>query len=258
MEKKKKVIKNAPKKIEKKVIPIKKVKKKIPATKQKKAAPQTKPEKIATKNILEKLKETGAILEGHFLLSSGLHSNTYIQCAKLLQHPHHATWCGEQLADLLPEDEDYDVVVSPAIGGIVVGQEVAKALGVRHIFVEKVEGVPELRRGFRIFEGDRAVVVEDVITTGLSTKEVMEIIEDAGGEVSAVCAIVDRGGGKTLNVPFFALTKISLETWEASHCPLCLKGLPFTKPGSRKIEKKTVTLRRDEDFEEEEEEEGRI
>jgi len=207
------------------------------------------------KNILEKLKETGAILEGHFVLSSGLHSNNYIQCAKLLQHPHHATWCGEQLAELLPEDEDYDVVVSPALGGIVIGQEVAKALEARHVFVEKVDGVPELRRGFRIFEGDRAVVVEDVITTGLSTKEVMKIVEEAGGEVAAACAIVDRGGGKSLGIPFFSLIKIDFETWDAAKCPLCFKGVPFTKPGSRKIEKKTTVSRREEEEEEEEEDE---
>jgi orotate phosphoribosyltransferase len=204
------------------------------------------------KDVLERLKETGAILEGHFVLSSGLHSNKYVQCAKLLQHPHHAEWCGEELVELLP-DEDFDVVVSPAIGGIVIGQEIARALGVRHVFVEKPEGIPELRRGFRIGEGDVAVVVEDVVTTGLSTKEVMQVITDAGGEVGAACSIVDRGGGKNLGVPFASLIKVDIETWDASACPMCKKGIAFAKPGSRKVTK-AGKPEHDKDEEEEEDE----
>jgi orotate phosphoribosyltransferase len=205
------------------------------------------------KDILERLKDTGAILEGHFVLSSGLHSNKYIQCAKLLQHPHHAEWCGEELVELLP-DEDFDVVVSPAIGGIVIGQEIARALGVRHVFVEKTDGTPELRRGFRVGEGDVAVIVEDVVTTGLSTKEVMQVISEAGGEVGAACSIVDRGGGKSLGVPFASLIKIDVEAWEPSVCPLCKKGVTFTKPGSRKTTKASSKPEPDREEEEEEEE----
>ncbi len=184
------------------------------------------------RTILERLEETKAILDGHFLLSSGLHSNRYIQCAKLLQHPIHATWCGEHLADILP-DEEIDVVVSPAIGGIIIGHEVARALDVRHIFVEKVDGTPTLRRGFHIFEGDNAVVVEDVITTGKSTNEVIDVIRKAGGRVVCACAIVNRGGGEKLDVPFVALTELNIEVFEPEHCPMCLEGMPFVKPGSR-------------------------
>ena len=185
------------------------------------------------KTIMERLHETRAILDGHFLLSSGMHSNRYIQCAKLLQHPHHATWCGETLAELIPE-EDFDLVISPAIGGIVIGQEVAKALGIRHIFVEKQDGEPTLRRGFKVFEGEYALVVEDVITTGRSTKEVINVVTEAGAEVGAACAIVDRGGGKSIGFPFTALSKVDIEIWEPADCPLCQDGIPLVKPGSRK------------------------
>jgi len=197
------------------------------------------------KSLMERFKATGAILEGHFLLSSGLHSNRYIQCAKLLQHPHHASWCGEQLVELLP-DEEFDIVVSPAVGGIVIGQEIARILDIRHIFVEKEDGVPTLRRGFRIFEGDAALVVEDVVTTGKSSLEVMDVIRAAGGEVVASCAIVDRGGGKKLGVPFVALTELEIEVFEPENCPLCAEGKPFIKPGSRHIEEEKEEIEEDE------------
>jgi len=185
------------------------------------------------KDILERLKETGALMEGHFLLSSGLHSDKYVQCAKLLQHPHHATWCAEQLVDMLPE-MDWDLVISPAIGGIVIGQEVARELGVRHVFAEKVDSVPTLRRNFRIFEGDSVLLVEDVVTTGLSSNEVVKLVTEEGGNVTAACAIIDRGGGKNLKVPFKALAKLQFEIWEPEKCPKCMEGIPFIKPGSRK------------------------
>ena len=186
-------------------------------------------------DIKERLRETGAILEGHFLLSSGLHSDKYVQCASLLQHPHHAEWCGAQLSESIP-DEDYDLVISPAVGGIVIGQEVARALGIRHIFVEKENGDPALRRNFHISEEEVALVVEDVVTTGKSTKEVMNLARSMGAEIAAVCSIVNRGGGNTLGVPFAALTELDIKVYDPENCPLCDAGKSVVKPGSRKME----------------------
>ena len=183
-------------------------------------------------NIHQRLADTGALLEGHFLLSSGLHSNRYIQCAKLLMHPNHATWAGEKLAEKL-QGAQIDMVVSPAIGGIVIGQEVAKALGLPHIFVEKENSVPTLRRGFSIDAGAKAVIVEDVVTTGKSTREVIGVLEQAGAEVVACCAMVDRGGSENIAQPFHALAKFQIEVFTPEDCPLCKSGIQLVKPGSR-------------------------
>lgn len=187
---------------------------------------------MSEKDILMRLDETGAMLEGHFILSSGLHSNRYVQCAKLLMHPAQAEWAAMELAKEFLSI-DVDLVVSPAIGGIVIGQEVAEHLNVPHIFVEKVNGVPTLRRGFEIPRGAKVVVVEDVVTTGKSTREVMRVIEESGGVVVAACGIVNRGGGETLDVPFHALVKLQIEVFEPSECPLCASGITLVKPGSR-------------------------
>lgn len=191
---------------------------------------------MSEKGIAQRLTETGAMLEGHFLLSSGLHSNKYVQCARLLQFPEHATWAGETLVKMLP-DIEFDLVISPAVGGIVIGQEVAKALGVPHIFVEKEDGVPTLRRGFSISGGEKIVVVEDVVTTGKSTREVIDVVEKAGGKVVACCAMVDRGGSKNLSLPFAALTTLQIEVFKPEECPLCREGIQLVKPGSRKVPK---------------------
>ena len=185
------------------------------------------------KETLERLAKTGAMMEGHFLLSSGLHSNKYVQCAKILMFPEHAEWCADRLAEKLPA-KGIDLVVSPAIGGIVIGQEVAHTLDLPHIFVEKEDGVPTLRRGFTIPKNARCIVVEDVITTGKSTREVMKVIEDFGGCVVEACAIVDRGGGDSLGVPFHSLAKLDIEVYDPKKCPLCEEGIPVVKPGSRK------------------------
>ena len=182
--------------------------------------------------IIRRLTETGAMMEGHFLLSSGLHSNRYVQCAKILMFPEHAEWCADRLAEKIPP-KGIDLVVSPAIGGIVIGQEVAHTLDLPHIFVEKEEGEPVLRRGFSIARGTKCIVVEDVVTTGKSTREVMKVIEEAGGKVVAACAIVDRGGGSKLEVPFHALAKLDIEVYEPHNCPLCEREIPVVKPGSR-------------------------
>ncbi len=188
---------------------------------------------MVQQETLKRLKQTGAMMEGHFLLSSGLHSNKYVQCAKILMYPEHAEWCADRLAEKLPV-KGIDLVVSPAIGGIVIGQEVAHTLDLPHIFVEKEDGVPTLRRGFEVPGGAKCILVEDVVTTGKSSHEVMKVIEKAGGEVVEACAIVDRGGGDNFDVPFHSLVKLDIEVFEPEKCPLCASEVPLVKPGSRK------------------------
>jgi orotate phosphoribosyltransferase len=183
--------------------------------------------------ILAVFEETGALLKGHFRLTSGLHSDRYLQCAKVLQHPAHAEEFGRLLADRLREHRA-DVVVSPAMGGLIIGHEVARALGCRHIFTERVEGVMALRRGFAIERGERAVVIEDVITTGGSTREVVDLLTGAGAQVVGAGSIIDRSGGAAdVGVPRVALETLEVQSWPPDFCPLCAQGLPVEKPGSR-------------------------
>ena len=177
--------------------------------------------------------ETGAYLKGHFRLTSGLHSDEYLQCALVLQHPEIAERFGCNMAAQLGPA---DVVVSPAIGGLIIGHEVARALGCRFIFTERDAGKMTLRRGFSIRPGEVAVVVEDVITTGGSTREVIELIQAAGARVSAAGSIIDRSGGRAdLGVPRFALATLNVVAYTAEECPLCKKGIPIEKPGSRPV-----------------------
>jgi len=188
--------------------------------------------------ILNLLESTRAILKGHFLLSSGLHTDTYIQCARLLQYPLLAERVGKSLAERFSDAglETPPLVASPALGGIIIGHEVARALGCRHIFIEKVNGTPTLRRGFTIAKDEEFLVVEDVVTTGRSTAEVISVLKELGGFPVAVLAIIDRTSGrepKFGNIPFVALTKIDIDTFEPDNCPLCKKGIPLEKPGSR-------------------------
>lgn len=182
--------------------------------------------------LLNLFRRSGALLDGHFRLTSGLHSPGYLQCALVLQNPEDAEELGRALAEptraLRPT-----VVLSPALGGVVIGHEVARALGVRAIFAERQDGTMTLRRGFMIAASDRVLVVEDVITTGGSTRETMQVASAAGGHVVGAAAIVDRGGGARFDVPFVALFDMSLPAYEADKCPLCVKGLPVVKPGSR-------------------------
>ena len=184
-------------------------------------------------SILDLFRRVGALLEGHFRLTSGLHSPGYLQCALVLQHPRDAEVCGEAIAGqvrhLAPT-----VVLSPALGGIVIGQEVARGLGVRAIFAERQDGRLTLRRGFSLEPGDRVLVVEDVVTTGGSTRETIEVARAAGASVVAAAAIIDRSGGQQdLDVPFHALAVVSLPTYQPDACPLCARGEPVMKPGSR-------------------------
>jgi orotate phosphoribosyltransferase len=184
-------------------------------------------------SVLALFRSSGALLEGHFRLSSGLHSDHYLQCALVLQHPPHAETLGRALADRL-RPLGPTVVLSPALGGLIIGHEVARALGVRAIFAERQEGAMTLRRGFSLAPTDRIVVIEDVVTTGGSTRETMKVADGTGAVVSGAGAIVDRSGGAaTLGVPFHALARLEVPTYAPDACPLCAAGTPVVKPGSR-------------------------
>ena len=183
--------------------------------------------------VLTIFRQSGALLEGHFRLSSGLHSPGYLQCALVLQHPREAEVLGAALGELV-RSLGVQTVLSPALGGIVIGQEVGRALGVRAIFAERQDGTLTLRRGFTLDPGEKVLVVEDVVTTGGSTRETMDVARAAGAVVVGACAIVDRSGGKHgLDVPFHALLPMDVKTYQPDDCPLCKEGLPIVKPGSR-------------------------
>jgi len=183
--------------------------------------------------VLTIFRQSSALLEGHFRLSSGLHSPGYLQCALVLQHPREAETLGAGLGALV-RSLGAQTVLSPALGGIVIGQEVGRALGVRAIFAERQEGMLALRRGFALDPGERVLVVEDVVTTSGSTRETMDVARAAGAVVVGACAIVDRSGGKQgLDVPFHALLPMEVTTYQPDDCPLCRQGIPVTKPGSR-------------------------
>ncbi len=185
--------------------------------------------------LLDMFRKSGALLEGHFRLSSGLHSNGYLQSALVLQHPKSAEQLGQAIADKVREWRP-TVVLSPALGGVVIGHEVGRALGVRALFAERQDGSLMLRRGFVLSESDRVLVVEDVCTTGGSTRETMQVATAAGGQVVGAAAIVDRSGGRAaFDVPFEALLKVDLPTYQPDACPLCAQGLSVVKPGSRPV-----------------------
>ena len=183
--------------------------------------------------ILSLFKETGALLSGHFRLSSGLHSGNYFQCALLLQNPDIAEKMCSQLASYFKDDKP-TCVVAPALGGVIVSYETARALGVKSLFTERVEGKMTLRRGFEIKKEDRVLVVEDVITTGLSTGEVLEAVKLTGAKIIGVGCIVDRSGKELdFGVKLKSLIKLNFPTYKPEECPLCKKGVEITKPGSR-------------------------
>jgi orotate phosphoribosyltransferase len=185
--------------------------------------------------LLDLFRKSGALLEGHFRLSSGLHSTGYLQCALVLQHPQHAELLGRAIAAKTRE-LGATVVLSPALGGVIIGHEVGRALGVRALFAERQDGALMLRRGFMLGENDRVLVIEDVLTTGGSTRETMQVASAAGGHVVGAASIVDRSGGRSeLTVPFSSLLDVDLPTYEPDVCPLCAKGLPVVKPGSRPV-----------------------
>lgn len=186
---------------------------------------------------LELLKESDALLEGHFILSSGKHSNKYIQCAKLIENP---VYC-EEVANIIGEklkekDIKVDLCVGPAMGGVIISYELARALGVNAIFTERENGQMTLRRGFEIKEGMKVIIVEDVITTGKSSFETVDVIRSCGAEVIALTSIVNRSNKDEINgLPIISATKIDVDTWDEGEVPDKLKNIPATKPGSRSL-----------------------
>ena len=188
-------------------------------------------------HMLSIFRDSGALLEGHFQLTSGLHSDRYFQCARVLQYPHYTELlCGEIARAFRPAA--VEVVVAPALGGIVVGQEVGRQLRARTLFAERKEGIMQLRRGFQIMPGEHVLVCEDVVTTGGSVSEVISLVRQGGGKIAGVAFIVDRSGGK---VKFamdpgglqFSLMAMDVVAYAPAECPLCAKGVPAVKPGSR-------------------------
>ncbi|MDD5748914.1 MAG: orotate phosphoribosyltransferase [Actinomycetota bacterium] len=180
---------------------------------------------------LAEIEKSGALKKGHFRLSSGLHSDTYIQCAQLLKEPMIALRAGRELAEL--SGGDVDLVVCPAIGGIIIGFTVSVALGCPMIFAERVNGMLVLRRGFKIEKGDRVLLVEDVITTGGSVMELARIVEENAGIVAGVAAIIERGSFGKPRYRISSLTKVEVSTYSPGKCPLCLSGIELLSPGSR-------------------------
>jgi orotate phosphoribosyltransferase len=183
--------------------------------------------------VIDEFKQTGALLEGHFQLTSGLHSTVYLQCARVLQFPQKAEAFGRAIAQKFA-DAGVQLVASPAIGGIVIGQEVARALGARFIWTEREGGEMTLRRGFTVSPGEKTLVVEDVITTGGSTRETIEALQSAGADVVGAASIIDRSGGSVeVGVPRVALATLRVLAVEPEICEACKTGEPAVKPGSR-------------------------
>ena len=184
--------------------------------------------------ILQIFKDTGALLQGHFLLTSGKHSAQYMQCAQVLQHPRIAAQLGQALADKFT-GKKVETVIGPAMGGIIVAHEVGRALGVKAIFTERQNGEMALRRGFLLKPGERVLVVEDVITTGGSVQEVIKLVRELGAEPVGVGVLVDRSGGRADfdGLALHSLLQMQIEAFEAEDCPLCAQGVPCVKPGSR-------------------------
>ena len=187
-----------------------------------------------TATVIERFKATGALLEGHFVLTSGLHSPNYLQCALLLQHPDEAAAFARAIADHF-KDENVQLVAAPAIGGIVIGYEVARQLGARFIWTERVDGEMTLRRGFSVKPDERTLVVEDVITTGGSTLETVQTLRTAGATVIGAASIIDRSSGRAdVGVTRVALATLDVPAVDPASCDLCGQGIPVVKPGSRK------------------------
>ncbi|SCG82510.1 orotate phosphoribosyltransferase [Proteiniborus sp. DW1] len=183
--------------------------------------------------VLDILKRTEALLEGHFLLSSGKHSDRYIQCAKVLQYPEEAGKVLKVVVDQI-KDFDVDIVLGPAMGGVLVAYEIGRQLGKKAIFTErdKTSDIMVLRRGFEIKKGDKVLIAEDVVTTGKSALEAIEVVKKFGGEILGIACIADRSKEK-LQYPVYSAIKLDIESYDKDHCPLCNKGIPYIKPGSR-------------------------
>jgi orotate phosphoribosyltransferase len=189
---------------------------------------------LRAEDVIQKFRDTGALLEGHFILTSGLHSTVYLQCALVLQHVREAESFGRAIAENF-KDKNIQVVASPAIGGLVIGHEVARALGARFIWTEREDGKMTLRRGFSISPGERVLVVEDVVTTGGSTRETVETLQANGADVVAAASIIDRSSGKAeVGVPRLALATLDVPSVDSANCEACARSELAVKPGSRK------------------------
>ena len=191
---------------------------------------------MTEQEVLAEFLAAGALLEGHFILSSGLRSSRYLQCARVLMNPKRASRLADALAASIPPKirESIEVVVSPAMGGVIIGHEMGRSLNVDALFVERPDGVFQLRRGFELRRGAKVLMVEDVVTTGLSSREAMNAVRDAGGDILAEAALVDRSNGTAdLGVPFFPLIRLSVPSYKADALPPELAAIPPVKPGSR-------------------------
>lgn len=188
--------------------------------------------------VVDLLRQSGALLNGHFELASGLHSATYIQCAKVFEKPEDGTSVGSALGRAMIESigEKPDVVVSLALGGVILGHEVARTIGCRHMFVERVAGKMVLRRGFDLRIGDKVFIIEDVTTTGGSVREAIEVVSSIGAQVLGAGMIVNRSKQLELGVPLVYLVRAEIENFDPSSCPLCTQGIPLVKPGTKRLQ----------------------
>ena len=190
---------------------------------------------LSDAQILQALKDADAIRTGHFVLTSGRHSGTYVQCARILEDPALTTMLAKTAVERLSSDLDIDLVAAPAVGGLIIGFAVAQALGVKFIFSEREQGKMVFRRAFEVAPGARALVVEDVVTTGGSVGEVIDLVREAGGEVVGVVSLIDRGGEKLFDAPFWPLLRLEVESWAPESCGLCADEVPVYSPGSRRL-----------------------
>lgn len=190
---------------------------------------------LTDEEILAALTDAGAVRTGHFVLTSGRHSDTYVQCARILEDPELATRLAREAVRRLPADLDIEMVAAPAVGGLIIGFAVAQALGVKFIFSEREQGSMVFRRSFEVPKGAKVLVVEDVVTTGGSVAEVVDLVRGAGGVVVGVVSLIDRGGVKEFEAPYWPLLKLEVESWTPEACGLCANGVPTYSPGSRRI-----------------------
>lgn len=190
---------------------------------------------MTDQQMIDALEESGALRTGHFVLTSGRHSDRYVQCARILEDPALTTRLAETAVERIPAGVEIDIVAAPAVGGLIIGFAVAQALGVKFIFSEREQGKMTLRRSFEVPAGARVLVVEDVVTTGGSVGEVIELVEQAGGRVAGVVSIIDRGGDKAFSADYWPLLQLEVESWEAVSCPLCASGVEVYSPGSRRL-----------------------
>ncbi len=190
---------------------------------------------LTDEQILAALERADALRHGHFVLTSGRHSDSYVQCARILEDPALTTDLAKTAVSRLPEDLKVDLVAAPAVGGLIIGFAVAQALGVKFIFSEREEGKMTLRRSFEIPAGARVLVVEDVVTTGGSVAEVIDLVERSHGVVAGVVSLIDRGGAYEFDAPYWPLLRLEVESWEPASCRLCADNVPVYSPGSRRI-----------------------